>query len=794
MFRNYLKVAVRNLFRHKAYSFINVSGLAIGMACCILILLYVQDELSYDRFYENADQIYRLEANVKTRSGETGKWPATSGPMAPTLLDDYPEITQAVRIKPVGTMLISYEKVSCYEEHLLFADLSIFDVFTFPLIRGDPKTALQQPNSIVVTQAIAEKYFGNADPMGKLLRLDNKHDYIVTGVLQKVPSNTHLKFDFLASISSLNTLNDRVAFLFNNWGSFMLSTYILLPEGYPPVQLEEKLSLFAEKVMAKLTGAGFEFAFYLQPLTRIYIESESDIRTIWIFSAIGFFILFIACINFVNLSTARSANRAKEVGMRKVVGANRMQLIKQFLGESVLLSSIALLLSVALVELSLPTFNILSGKELAISYFDNKLFLFSLFAITLFVGILSGSYPAFLLSAFRPVEVLKGSLRTGLKSPLLRRILVVFQFVLSIILLIATGVVHDQLGYMRNKRLGFNKEQVVAMPILKDPSLRKKYELIKNELLRNPRILNATASSQVPRSSFEGYVIRREGNEGSEAKMMGNLFVDYDFIETLGMELAAGRNFSKDSATDETKGFIFNESAVRELGWESSQASIGKQIEWDGWQKGRIIIGVVKNFHFLSLRHEIEPIVMILWPERFNFISVRIRPDDIPTTLALLENKWHEFAPGYPFEYSFLDDDFDKLYRAEDRLRKTFGCFSLLAIFIACLGLFGLTSFATEQRTKEIGIRKILGASVSGIVLLLSKEFTKLVIVSNLIAWPIAYYAMNRWLQDFAYRIHIGLGTFLLAGAIALAIALLTVSFQAIKAALANPVEALRYE
>jgi putative ABC transport system permease protein len=803
MFRNYLTVAVRNLVRHKVHSFINISGLAIGMACCILILLFVQDELSYDRTHENADRIYRILVEYSTGSGQTGKIEATSGPMAPALLDEYPEVIHAVRIRPGGEVLVGYGDKRFYEERFCFTEPGIFDVFTFPLIKGDPKTALKEPDSIVITEEIARKYFGDEDPMGKTLRVDNKQDYRITGVLQKVPSNSHFGFDLFASIGSLSGILEH---RFNNWGSFMLETYLLLPEGYPPAQLEEKFPLFIEKYMGEMISAsGLKFAFYLQPLTRIHlysnmdygIGSEGDIRSIYVVSAIAFFILLIACINFTNLSTARSANRAKEVGMRKVVGANRLQLIKQFLGESVLLSFIALLLSVALVELFLPAFNTLSGKELTIGYCDNHLLLFCLFGIALLVGIFSGGYPAFFLSAFQPVEVLKGSPKRGLKSPLLRRILVVFQFVISIILIIATGIVYDQLNYMRNENLGFDREQVVVMPILRDKSLKERYESIKSELLQHPGILSAAASSQTPGNSFEGFSVRREGNTDTapnERKVMPHLFIDYDFIETLGIELATGRNFSKDFATDEKKGFLFNESAVKELGWESPEAAIGKQIEWDGWLKGNTIIGVVKDFHFLSLRHKIGPVAMRIYPEYFNCISVKIRPDNIPATLAFLETIWRKFAPSYPFEYFFLDDHFEKLYKAEHKLGKIFGFFSLLAIFIACLGLFGLASFATEQRTKEIGIRKILGASISGIVLLLSKEFTKLVIVSNLVAWPVAYWAMNRWLQDFAYRIHIGVGTFLLAGVLALVIALLTVSFQAVKAALANPVEALRYE
>ncbi len=795
MFRNYITVAVRNLLRHKAYSLINISGLAIGMACCILILLYVQDELSYDRYHENAGRIYRLALEAQI-PGKVLKAPVTPGPMGPAFANDYPEVISAVRFyrDPWHNPLVSHGDKRFYQERFFFADSNVFDMFTFPLIRGNPKTALREPNSIVITEEMAEKYFGNEDPMGKVLAVELRHmlaDFRVTGILRRIPHNSHFRFDCLAPIANVSDLWRDI---FDNWGNYLVCTYLLLRKDPRPALLEEQFPSFMNTHMK---DEQMSITLHLQPLTRIHlhshleyeIEPNSDIAYIYVFSAIAFFILVIACINFINLSTARSTNRAKEVGMRKAVGAHRLQLIRQFLGESVFLSLIALMLAIALVELALPALNALAGKELAMGYGGNLPVLLGLVGIALFVGIVSGTYPAFFLSAFQLADVLKGTLKAGSKNPLLRRVLVVLQFAISIILIIGTGVVYNQLDYIRDKRLGFHKEHVIVLPI-RGQEVRQNYEAIRSKLLQDPDILGVAASSRVPGGIIGKCSISPEGAQNEF--VVPWLSVDHDFIETLGIELAAGRDFSKDFATDAAEAIMLNEAAVKRFGWESPHKAIGKKARF--WGKKRAVTGVVKDFHISSLHHSIEPLVLHVHPNDFLYISARIRSDHISDALDFLKHTWHEFAPNHPFEYFFLDDSFDKLYRAEHKLGRIFGSFSLLAISIACLGLFGLASFATEQRTKEIGIRKVLGASVSGIVLLLSKEFTKLVIVSNLIAWPIAYFAMKDWLENFAYHIHIGVGTFVLGGILALIIALLTVSFQAIKAALANPVDALRYE
>ena len=802
MFKNYLKIAVRNLLRHKAYSLINILGLAVGMACCILIMLYVQDELSYDRYHEKADRIYRVVEEGQV-AGKTSNAVVTPAPMGPALVNDYPEVINVVRFFSMmdEKLLITHEDRRFQEERFLYADGSAFEVFTFPLLKGNPRTALKAPYTVVLTEEMAAKYFGGEDPLDQTLTIDGK-DYKVTGVLENIPSNSHFHFDFLASFTTLKE-EDTQGHQLGSWMNHSFYTYLLLAERASPTELEQQLPAFMNRHMGEqLRRAGVSFTPHLQPLTRIHLHSHleyelepnSDIRYTYIFSAIAFFILLIACINFVNLSTARSAHRAKEAGMRKVIGAHRLQLIKQFLGESALLSFISLLLAMAFVELVLPAFNSLSGKELTLAYDDQMVVLAGLVGIALLVGVISGTYPAFFLSAFQPAAVLKGTLSIGMRGARFRKLLVIAQFAISILLIVATGVVQNQLDYIRTRRLGFDKEQVVVVSLLEEA--KQKYEVIKSELSQIPGVLRATAAQSVPGGFTPQWLIRAAESDAENIPMY-MLFVDHDFIETLGIELAEGRNFSREYATDATRAFILNQAAVKKLGWNSTA---GKELEWL-WlgdqthvlKKGPVV-GVVKDFHFRSLHHEIEPVVIHIAPGYFSCIAVRIRPGDVAGTLNDIEAKWRKLFPDHPLEYSFLDEDIAALYPSENKLGRIVGYFSLLAIFIACLGLLGLASFATEQRTKEIGIRKVLGASVSSIVLLLSKEFTGLVILANLIAWPVAYFAMKDWLEDFAYRIDVGIGTFVLGGVLALVIALLTVSSQAIKAALANPVDALRYE
>ena len=808
MLKNYLKIALRNLLKYKAYSFLNIAGLAIGLVCCALIMLYVRDELSYDRFHQNANRIYRviLDAGI---GGTFVRTATTSAPMAATLVQEFPEVALAARFWQNQRTLISYGDKRFYEE-FNWADSTVFAMLSFPLVQGDPKTALAQPHTLVISEALAQKYFGNENAMGKVLRYDNRVDYKITGVMKNLPRQSHFRFDLLGSMLSLPEGSSP------RWVSNSFYTYILLQPGAAPAQLEAKFPAMIRKFVApqmqqalgksfdEALAAGAKWDYELQALPDIYLHSNtqhelgttSDVKYVYILSAIAVFVLLIAGINFMNLATARSANRAKEVGMRKVLGSFRGQLIKQFLSESVLLAALALLIALAAIDLLLPLFNQLAGKELVLGTRANAGFFLSLLGITLGVGLLAGVYPAFVLSAFQPVLVLKGSLRAGAKSPWLRSTLVVAQFAISIVLLIGTGVVFKQLEHMRTMRLGFNKEQLVVLPI-ESREAQGRYESFRAELLAHPNVLAVAASDVVP-GRFEGDdAFRPEGAPAEVAYPLERLRVSHDFLSTFEMEIMTGRGFSRDFASDTAAAVMINETAARRMGMTPENA-VGKRLVGLGAAAGetvvRTIIGVVKDFHFESMHREIKPVVIFMQADRLWRVSVRLRPENIPATLAFLQEKWQAFEPGYPGRYLFLDEDFGRLFQKEERQAKIFGNFTIVAIVIACLGLFGLASFIAEQRTKEIGVRKVLGASVQGIVLLLSKDFTILVGIAFLLAAPLAYFAMQHWLQDFAYRTDLPLGVFILAGLLALLIAWLTVSYQAMKAALTNPVEALRYE
>ncbi|MCG8604876.1 ABC transporter permease [bacterium] len=802
MFKNYLKIAFRNLQRHKGYSFINIAGLAIGMACCLLILLYIQNELSYDKYHQKADQIYRFVIDYETK-GQVFPNALSSAPMAPQLLTDYPDILEVVRFYPRSQdVLVRHNEKSFYESRFFYADASVFDIFTFPLIKGDPQTALIDPFAVVITQEMAKKHFAEQDPIGKVLQVENKESYKITGVMKSVPQNSHFSFDFLASFETLPALQNDLPLGLDSWTSNPFYTYVLLPKGHPVAQLEAKFPAFAEKYVGEtLKRVGWKWRPWLQPLTRIHlyplsneIQSGSNINYIYIFSAIAVFILLIACINFMNLATARSANRAKEVGLRKVVGANRLQLVKQFLGESIVISLISFLIAVVLVQVLLPMFNDLVGKELETDYTQNLAYLAGFIGMALFVGVVSGSYPAFFLSAFQPAKVLKGTVKAGGKSLTMRKILVVSQFAISIALIISTVVVLSQLNYMRTKSLGLNQEQIVVVPI-RDQRILNSYQSLKTSLLQGPNVVSATLTNYPPGRGTFGRAVHLEGESPDQLKSMKFLLVDHDYVETLEIELVAGRDFSLERSTDATQGFLINEQAVKEFGWQDPQEAIGRRIVWARGQVGTVI-GVVKDFHFQPLRIFMQPLILNIAPVGFNFLLVRIAPQNIAQSLEFVRQTWNDFAPDWPFVYSFLDEDFHNLYQVEERFGKVFGNFATIAIIIACLGLLGLASFSAEQRTKEIGVRKILGASAGKIVLLLSQEFTKLVLLSNLLSWPVAYYFMSKWLQAFSFRIDLNvyLWTFVLAGALALLIAWLTVGYQAARASLTNPVNALRYE
>ncbi len=805
MLKNYIKIALRNLRRNKLYSMLNITGLAIGITCCILIMLYVQDELSFDRFHEKADRIYRATTHfvLKDRVMDFASTAHVQGPM---FKEEYPEVENYVRFNSYGSRrMIRYGDVTYAEEKFIWVDNSVFDIFSFRLIKGNPREALTKPNTVVITEDIAEKYFGTEDPIGKNLRIHNDELYMVTGVVENIPRNSHVRPDFFASFVTLDLQpsGNAAADLVNNVDYY---TYLLLKEGADYKALEQKFVGFVEKYLSPLIkSVGGSARYDLQPLTSIYLHSNlenelertGDMSYVWLFSGIGLFILLLACLNFMNLSTARSANRAKEVGLRKVVGAQRPQLIKQFIGESMILTLIAILLSLILVFLTLPIFNSISGKYLEMSYLSNPVLLFGLFGFFVIVSLIGGSYPAFFLSAFRPVEVLQGRLRRGAKSSILRIALVSLQFTVSIVLIIGTLVVYKQLNYVRNINLGYDKDHVIALRI-RNEETQKKHEAIRNALLTNPNILSVSASSSLPlgQNSFSAHHIA--GQPLDEMIMLHVQLVDEHFIDTYKMEIVEGRNFSKDYPTDPQEAIIINEATAKKLGWQDDP--LGKEIEalmsLTEMKKYRVV-GVVKDYHFQSLHEEIQPLVLYnASPYGGNYyrMSLRVRPENIQETIEFLGSTWREFDSQFPLEFVFLDDQYDALYRAEERLGRLFGYFTALAILIGCLGLFGLSAYSAEQRTKEIGIRKVLGATTSNVTMLLVREFTKWVLLAVLIAWPVGYFIMNTWLQNFAYRIGLGADIFVLSALLALVIALMTVAYQAVKAAVANPIESLKYE
>jgi putative ABC transport system permease protein len=801
MIKNYLKIAYRNIRKHLGYSLINVTGLAIGMACCILILLFVFDELSYDKFHENHDRIYRV----------TRKWFNADGvvnlhlghvapPVAPLLENDFPEIVHAVRFVGVDGLLVGTEAAFYEESRFFFTEEDVFDVFTLDMIAGDPETALADPFCVVITKEMAERYFGSQDPMGKSITIQaagQRADMKVTGVMKPIPHNSHFHADFLGSFKTYEAVVGDEEM--QRWASNNYATYLLMQEGYDIDRLKSQLDPFIDRHMSQ--GMSEKTKLELQRLTDIHlyshldseIEANSDITYVYVFSIIALFILLIACVNFMNLATARSAGRAKEVGLRKVIGAQRPQLIRQFLSESIMTAIISLLIAIGIVLVVLPPFSQFLGRDLNLNLSTNVSLFLSLFLIAIMVGLVAGIYPAVFLSAFKPIRVLKGRLEAGKKGFSFRTVLVVFQFAISIALIICVSVVSSQLEFMRTRNLGFDEEHVVVLP--GSPAIHERLESFKTRLLQNPNILGVSAASRVPSGrlldSSGAQVLSGETSQPISFRI-AMVMVDYDYIPTFRMEMAAGRNFSREMGTDPEQAFILNETAVKRIGWDSVEEAIGKGFAY-GRRSGQII-GVVKDFHFESLHQEISPIVMFMAASIHNKISVRIGPENIPRTMAFLKDIWAEMRPNFPFSYYFIDENFDQLYKSEEKLGRIFGYFAFLSVLIGCLGLFGLASYSAERRTKEIGIRKVLGASAAGITYLLSKEFTKWVLLANVVAWPAAYLIMSRWLQNFAYRSGIGLGTFILAGGVALAIAFLTVAYQAVKASIADPITALKYE
>jgi putative ABC transport system permease protein len=808
MLRNYIKIAFRNLWKSKGFSAINIIGLAIGLATCLLIMLFVLDELNYDRYNKKAGRIYRVDGEIKF-GGNHFVLATVTDPMGPTLKKDYPQVEQYVRFRSMGGLLIRKGSENVQEDHAIYADSTLFDVFTLPMLDGNPQTALTEPNSLVITATTARKYFNTTQAVGKNFIVNNRDNYKITGVIKDIPAQSHFNYDFFISMATLEESRR------NNWLSNNFNTYVVLKEGADPKKLEAQFDGLVEKYVGpqvmqfmsinldEFKKSGNYEKHYLTPLTSIHLYSDkeaelapnSNIQYVYIFSAIAFFILLIACVNFMNLSTARSANRAREVGVRKVLGSLKANLVKQFLTESILISSIALLLALILTWIMLPTFNHLAAKEIKLDLLSNPWLLPIVLTMVLITGLLAGSYPAFYLSSFKSIQVIKGKLASGFKTSWLRSGLVVFQFTISIILIIATMVIYKQLNFIQSHKAGFNREQVLVLH--NTSPLGSKARTFREEVVKISGVENATMTGYLPTNGWrnDNPVFADPTLDQKKAVSMQTWDIDEHYIPTLGMQLATGRNFSPEFPTD-SMGIIINETAAKMYGFNDP---IGKNLYFirDLNNPKNIstlhIVGIVKDFNFSSLRQQVTPLSFFLGQNPGN-IALRIHSTNLTNLVTQIESLYKKMAPGEPFNYTFMDEDFNNIYRAEQRMGVIAISFSSLAILIACLGLFGLAAYAAEQRTKEIGIRKVLGATVSNITTMLSKDFLKLVILAAVIAFPLAWWVMHNWLQDFAYRTSISWWVFIMAGVVAALIAIVTVSFQTIKAAIMNPVKSLRTE
>lgn len=812
MIKNYLKIAWRNLLKNKSFSIINIAGLAAGLACFILIALYVADELSYDRFNEKANRIYRINSDI-VFGGNKLHMAVTADPMGAALKKDYPEVEQYVRIYASnGAKLVKKGNTFINEQNVAHADSTLFDVFTLPAISGNTKNALNEPNTAVITESTAKKYFGTVDAVGKTIETNDNTStlYKVTAVIKDIPHNSHFNFDFIFSMDNADY----------QWGQFTshnFHTFLLLKPGVNYKVFEKNFPQFIDKYVMpqvrqfmdvksrdEMEKGGNKLEYSLIPLTDIHLHSDrfpelgvnGSIQYVYIFSAVALFVLLLACVNFMNLSTARSASRAKEVGIRKVLGTEKKSLIRQFLTESTLMAAISMVLAIIIVWITMSYFNDLSGKNLVITDLLNPGYLAVLLLLPLVVGLLAGSYPAFYLSSFKPIIVLKGKMNEGFKKSSLRNVLVVFQFGTSIMLIVGTIIVYRQLNFIQTTKLGFNKDQVLV--VNNTYALGENATAFKNEISKLAGVNNSTFANFLPVANSS----RNDNTYSREAVMdikntlsAQSWLIDYDYIKTLGMEMLNGRNFSKEYGSD-SNAIIINETAAKVLGYDNP---VGKKLYTNYQDRSGTrliaydIIGVVKNFHFESLKQTVGPLLFKLGNST-GATAFKVSTADVQGLVKNIESKWKTMASGMPFSYQFLDESFDNMYREEQRTGKLGLTFAVIAILIACLGLFGLATYMAEQRIKEIGVRKVLGASVSNITAMLSKDFIKLVLLSAVIAFPLSWWFMHKWLQDFAYRIDISWWIFALAGIIALLIAVLTVSSQAVKAALSNPVKSLRTE
>lgn len=786
MFKNYLTITLRNLKKNITFSALNIIGLAVGMAAFIMILLYVRNELSYDKHHENADRIYRV-----IREGRA----FTPAPLGPELMEKIPEVESAARIIRSNDTLVSYREDNYLEQEFYWADPELLRIFAIPFVRGNPETALNDPFAIVLSQKATKKYFGDEDPLGNILQVSERYQFKVTGVFADMPANSHFVMDVVVPYATYFqiTSND-----ITGWRSNFSYTYFLLRTGANPQETEDKIHTFIVTPLYKAAGGKEPYPkyFFTQPITEIHLHSHleqeigvnNDMKYIILFTSVAFLILFIACINYMNLATARSLRRGKEVGMRKVVGARKGQLIAQFLGESVMMAVLAMVFSLMIAMAALPAFNNLVQRRLRLNPISDPQLFFGLVVITLLVGLFAGSYPALRMSGFRPIAVLSGAFSRSPGGLSLRNVLVLFQFAITIGLIVCTIAVREQLEFIKTVDVGYEREQIITLPA-RAGSVRRNIQSIRTALQQSSDILAVSTSGRLP-NDIDTFTSRDwTGRNPDEPIPIYYNTADYDYIDLFGMQIVEGRNFSRDFPSDESGAFLVNEKAVQVADWDDP---IGREFT-HGSGRGEIV-GIIKDFHLHSLHRPIAPLYIFLNPRDFSNLAIKIRSADIPATIDFVEGVMKRFSPDTPFSYSFFDEVFERAYFTEQRMGRVFGAFSILAIFIACLGLFGLTAFAAEQRTKEIGIRKVLGASDAKIFLLLSREFLRWVLLANLIAWPLAYFVMHNWLEKFAYRIQVGIAAFLISGATALLVAYLTVSYQSLKSARANPADSLRYE
>jgi putative ABC transport system permease protein len=792
MFANYFKIALRNIKKHKSFSFIKIAGLAFGIACCLLIFRYIIFELSYDNYHKDMDRIYRINMNVKRQNRNTketisdiliARIPA---PLIGHIRVEIPNIEDAVNIMKRGPALVSREDRHFYEDEYMYIEPDVFDIFTIPFVQGSPKSALERPNTVVITQRIAEKYFGNKEILGELINIDGE-TYKITGVVENPPNNTHLKYDLMISFKTYEVNEGGL----NLWGSTGYEGYIKLAIGVDPTGMEQTLN---ETYGDMLKRGGYTHRYFLEPVSKIHINmrwsGETDPKYLMILSMIALFVLGLACINFINLTTARSSYRTKEIGLRKVVGAERQQLIRQFLCESVLMSLFAMFCALFLVSIIFPFFNTLVNRNFTLFDFLQKDFILATLGLTLVVGFFSGLYPSFVLSSFKPVSILKSRGLSPARRVTVRNLLIICQFTISTVLIIGTLFIFKQVVFMKHRDLGFNKEQKLVIPIENGSS----YQIYKNEFLKHTSITGATATRTVPGIKLGRNSIRLPGETDNKGQLMNCEYVDADFFDEYRIEVVAGRVFNKNLGTDVDGPIMLNETAAQALGWHSPEEAVGKELIAAWSNEPQPIIGVVRDYHYEGLQKFIDPLVIVMAPKRFRSMTLTFESQNVTDVLSFTEKTWRTLFPNDVFRYYFLDDQFGRLYEAEERLMRIVWSFTLLSILLSCLGIFGLAAFAAERRTKEIGIRKVLGASVSNITVLFSKDFVRLIVLANGFAWPIAYFALHKWLKNFAYRIDLHLEIFIFSGICTLFIALLTVSYQSIRAALADPVNSLRNE